>query len=718
MESTNENEAKLARVLSGDYFGNIEAVYCETIGELNDCIDELTAAIQPAANSTQSITYESQPASIAAPKSILPKIELPKFEGTYQGWLQFKDMFTTIVINDAALSNVQRLHYLKSCTQGEAQNLLKNIPVTDNNFQIAWDILTNRFDNKRRLVKTFLQEIVRIPPAQSESAASLRKILDSIAEALRALCQLGCPTSHWNDWLIFLVTEKLDPITIRDWEISLSSPNYIPKYDELVKFLEARIQGLDTMVDKANSRSGDNVGRRNPSSTHHSTGNASRCSSCSGKHALMFCPDFRKLSSSLKLNFVQKSKLCMNCLKPGHVVKTCSSTYLCQRCQQKHHTMLHDGLQAQSGVVASHHSRSFEASISNPGQVVLATAQIEVSSATGHRMRLRALLDSGFQASFISEFAAQQLHLRRTRLKVPVTGIGCSSVGTSTGMVEITVHSIRKSDFNIRCSALILPQLSQQLPSSPMDPTHFSNFKDLSLADTQFYQPGSIDVILGADIYGHLICGEMRQTTTDALFALHTQLGWVILGRYPESTDQLSAKLCASTITELDELVKDLWAFNSCEKVESSSCLTLDEQYCEEFFEQTVRRTCSGRYIVRYPFREQANLSVLADSKFDAVKIFHYQNKNLAKDPYLKNLYEEFLSEYLRLGHMEPVYEETEPSNVCYIPHHAVYKESSSTTKLRTVFNASRRTRSGVSLNDCLLVGPKLQNDLSSIILR
>ncbi|XP_017471090.1 PREDICTED: uncharacterized protein LOC108362572 [Rhagoletis zephyria] len=58
-----------------------------------------------------------------------------------------------------------------------------------------------------------------------------------------------------------------------------------------------------------------------------------------------------------------------------------------------------------------------------------------------------------------------------------------------------------------------------------------------------------------------------------------------------------------------------------------------------------------------------------------------------------------------------------EPQPVCYIPHHGVYKGSSSTTKLRTVFNASRKMKCGRSLNDCLLVGPKLQNDLSAIIL-
>lgn len=76
------------------------------------------------------------------------------------------------------------------------------------------------------------------------------------------------------------------------------------------------------------------------------------------------------------------------------------------------------------------------------------------------------------------------------------------------------------------------------------------------------------------------------------------------------------------------------------------------------------------------------------------------------------------MDEYLRLGHMEPVLEEFEPQKVCYIPHHGVYKEASSTTKLRIVFNAARKCNLFPSLNEHIHAGPKLQNDLSGLILK
>ncbi|XP_055527262.1 uncharacterized protein LOC129719871 [Wyeomyia smithii] len=54
----------------------------------------------------------------------------------------------------------------------------------------------------------------------------------------------------------------------------------------------------------------------------------------------------------------------------------------------------------------------------------------------------------------------------------------------------------------------------------------------------------------------------------------------------------------------------------------------------------------------------------------------------------------------------------------CYLPHHPVFKDSSTTTKVRVVFDASCKTASGYSLNDTLLVGPVVQQDLLSIVMR
>ncbi|XP_008543663.3 uncharacterized protein LOC103568535 [Microplitis demolitor] len=67
---------------------------------------------------------------------------------------------------------------------------------------------------------------------------------------------------------------------------------------------------------------------------------------------------------------------------------------------------------------------------------------------------------------------------------------------------------------------------------------------------------------------------------------------------------------------------------------------------------------------------------------------------------------------------MSPV--NVSPSNTpnYYLPHHAVIKNSSMTTKVRVVFDGSANTTTGVSLNDVLFTGPTIQSDLFSLLIR
>ena len=89
------------------------------------------------------------------------------------------------------------------------------------------------------------------------------------------------------------------------------------------------------------------------------------------------------------------------------------------------------------------------------------------------------------------------------------------------------------------------------------------------------------------------------------------------------------------------------------------------------------------------------------------------------KDEQLKVAYNDFMSEYLSLNHMVLAAKASIKKDVddCYfLPHHGVWKASSSTTKLRTVFNGSSRTKSGYSLNELLHSGSNLLPNLIDLI--
>ena len=77
------------------------------------------------------------------------------------------------------------------------------------------------------------------------------------------------------------------------------------------------------------------------------------------------------------------------------------------------------------------------------------------------------------------------------------------------------------------------------------------------------------------------------------------------------------------------------------------------------------------------------------------------------------------MQDYESSGHMEAVPPPTDDKTVCYyLPHHPVFKSTSTTTKTRVVFDCSAKTTSGVALNDILQIGPTIQEDLYSLVLR
>lgn len=63
-------------------------------------------------------------------------------------------------------------------------------------------------------------------------------------------------------------------------------------------------------------------------------------------------------------------------------------------------------------------------------------------------------------------------------------------------------------------------------------------------------------------------------------------------------------------------------------------------------------------------------------------------------------------------------YNPEEDQTSYYLPHHAVIKPDRITTKLRVVFNASCPTLNRKSLNDVLHIGPSLQKDLVTLIMK
>lgn len=146
--------------------------------------------------------------------------------------------------------------------------------------------------------------------------------------------------------------------------------------------------------------------------------------------------------------------------------------------------------------------------------------------------------------------------------------------------------------------------------------------------------------------------------------------------------------------------------------------LSREEQLCEENFLHNVNRTPQRRFIVSLPIKED-KIAQLGESRSIAMRRFLSLEKRLSRQPELKVEYSKFMSEYLSLDHMRKVSISLDTITPhFYLPQHAVIKGSSTTTRLRVVFDGSCQTSTGVSLNDVLRVGPVVQQDLFSIVAR
>ena len=119
------------------------------------------------------------------------------------------------------------------------------------------------------------------------------------------------------------------------------------------------------------------------------------------------------------------------------------------------------------------------------------------------------------------------------------------------------------------------------------------------------------------------------------------------------------------------------------------------------------------------PWKSEEERSKLLNNEKMARSRLDQLTHRLNSDPQLKNKYHGMFSEM----HNEGILEEVPESEICcshsmfYLPHQPVVKESSLTTNVRPVFDASAKGFNGVSLNDCLETGPNMMPDLPAILL-
>ncbi|XP_055585175.1 uncharacterized protein LOC129738027 [Uranotaenia lowii] len=342
-------------------------------------------------------------------------------------------------------------------------------------------------------------------------------------------------------------------------------------------------------------------------------------------------------------------------------------------------------------------------------------------------------VDSLFEFSALKSESASDLHSLVERFEANVKIL--HQLGERTEywdillirMLSIRLDSTTRRDWEVYATtkdsvsfqdlvAFIQRRVTTNLPTSCFDVSDWKIPSDINLADPAFFATNPVELILGAEIFFELLKPPGRISLGDSYpLLINSTLGWIVSGRTSNCHSTGPVMASVASVAELHRLMERFWLI---EEGDSTPCHSVEEAACENHFQSTVSRTDDGRYMVRLPMKQDL-FPNLGNNWNTANRRFKYLESKLSRNNDQRIQYVEFMHEYLFLGHMCEVNRAHQEDALEYfMPHHAVIRESSTTTKIRVVFDASCRSASGASLNDILMVGPVVQEDIRSIIMR
>lgn len=668
----------------------------------------------------------------------LPKMEIPKFSGDYSQWTTFRDLFMSLV-HKSDIDNAQKMQYLKGLLSGEAEQLVRHINISSDNYGRCWSMLEERYNNKRFLTNSVLKRLFNQRVILTESSVLLKELIDTTTECLGSLTNLGVDVSTWDIIIIYMLTLKIDFESRKQWEllIASNSSQNLPTLNQFKEFITNKYRALELLDSGSKSNKMSYIHK--PKAFHVAN---LICKFCNGDHRLVNCKQFANAEVQARRACVEKNRLCFNCLSGKHSAKDCFTKISCKMCSRRHHLLLHpNGSRdsnspmggASSGsstgdvsvVSAAKSGPSNSASVvcfSSGGmvastQVLLATALVRAENKNGGQYTVRALLDQGAQASFVTEATAQYLGLKKTSVRGYISGLDGNRNVSTRGMTTLTFSSIYDETMKISVEVYVLKSITSFLPSKKMVSVEWVG--DLPLADPHYYAPNKIDILLGADIYGQVIQEGIRKGSAGNLVAQNTSLGWIISGVVAGSNQPTANVVVMHSCVEDNDMLKRFWELEADPKPNKRDILTEEEMRCEKFFSQTTSRERDGRYVVRLPFkREEPDLKIKNSKKIAEKRLNVLLNK-LEKNSDMKTKYSQVVQEYIALEHLEEVPEiQVNNSKGIYLPHFAVVRLDKDTTQVRIVFDASCKGENGISLNDLLMVGPTLQPELRHLLMR
>ena len=348
------------------------------------------------------------------------------------------------------------------------------------------------------------------------------------------------------------------------------------------------------------------------------------------------------------------------------------------------------------------------------GVTLLPVASVLVASPSGP-VEANVIFDGGADRSFISKSLMKRVEGRyEGSVELTCASFGGAKMIDVCDCYEICVSAISPSLPTVeRIEVVEVETISAPLRRPPVPDDLLRPFDHLQLASpvnrTSSDSVLHIDLVIGQDQYWNLVRSGLVRSS-EGLVAMETAFGWVLSGS--AGGQSCGAASACQLLIMVTPHTCDVWSEEDpYESGESDGSLLTA-------FNDDIELQ-QGRYVVRIPWNE--NKDQLMDNFRDAEKRLIGLENKLQKNPPLQAAYSAALSEMESDGVISEVSpDQLVTDNVTfYLPHRPVVKLSSSSTKVRPVFDGtSARGPNGVSLNDVVHVGPALMPSVQEVLLR
>lgn len=654
------------------------------------------------------------------------KTEMMVYQGKPLEFTNWSNMFHSLV-HCTSKSAAEKMGLLRASLGPTCQKVVEGFSNTEEHYHQALSVIYRRFGNEKIIRKAHIQAIRDLPSVRPNDPDSFTNFADQLQGHLRVALSLLPRGDGLLQTILEDVELKLDRVEFmrwRDFSETLSEELRIDHFADWVMKQADKVREHRQVVEPNPKPTGT---RSRGSWNQIETERGPSCKICRAPHKTRNCARFKEANPQRRGDLAREHGMCFICLEIGHRAFACSrkNEIVCRQegCGRRHHTWLHQDhrqpqrpSQDQPGCPTSLRENSSHIHSVN---VQAGLGVIPVRCSMGSKQVIaNALVDEGSDTTIVSERIMKELGIPRPKTKPVTINLVSKKSRCFAASIQFEVAGINDREGH-SIIAMTLPKVCKNLRgySWKKIQSEIAHLADLPLEEIS--RP--VELLIGADNLHFISPMECRGGTKDQPFAMRCELGWVVRGRIPRQVglENMTPSLnwCQGTEDSLETLVRDFFnseRFGSEIIQEGRPVWSQEEAYGMKLIEQGTRKIPNEPgYEASLPWKsglKPKNDPVAAEKRFESLK------KKMASKPEFAIDYKKAINVYLDKGYAQEVTskEEWEHPNQRWLPHHGVYKNPSS-RKVRVVFDSAAKFH-GLSLNDCLYTGPKLQGELLPLL--